>query len=319
MMKRREFMGKLAGSVAAVAATPAWTDETPLTPSSPLPRRPLGKCGITLPVIGFSGIVARDNTPESVDRIVGLSLDMGIDFFDVAASYGNSEEMLAPALKPRRKDILLATKTRLRTAEGAKEEFERSCEILGTDYFDMYLVHGIQHVDKDVDAAFEAGGVMEFVLEKQREGRIRFLGFSSHSTESALAAMDRHDFDFFYFPISYVSYMKGDFGPAALAKAKEKEIPCISLKALARQRWPEGTPRTERCAKCWYQPIEDNEEASLAIRWALSQPVVSILPPGEERLYRKALELSGNLASITPEETRQLEALASDMAPLFPR
>ena len=317
MMKRREFIGSLAGSAAAVATGSAW----PETSSSlkALPRRPLGKTGITLPVIGFSGIVARDNTPEGVDRIVGKSLDMGIDFYDIAASYGNSEEMLAPALKPRRGDIILATKTRERTREAAEAEFNRSCEILGTDYFDMYLVHGIQHVDRDVDAAFAEGGVMEFVLEKQREGRIRFLGFSSHSTESALAALDRHDFDFFYFPISYVSYMKGDFGPAVLAKAAEREVPCISLKAMARQRWPEGTPRGEQCAKCWYQPIEDDEEASLAVRWALSQPVASILPPGEERLYRKALELSSNLSPITPEETQILAALAEDMSPLFPR
>ena len=315
-MKRRQFIGALAGSAAALAGKSSWS----ATGAKALSRRPLGKTGIDLPIIGFSGIVARDNTPEAVDRVVAESLDMGIDFFDIAASYGNSEEMLAPALRPRRKDITLATKTRERGREAAAVEFERSCEILGTDYFDMYLVHGIQHVDRDVDAAFAKDGVMDFVLEKKRAGQIRRLGFSSHSTESALAALDRHDFDFFYFPISYVPYLTADFGPSVLAKANEKGIPCISLKSLARQRLPEGTQRADRCAKCWYEPIEDREEASLAMRWALSLPgVVCVLPPGEERLYRLALEVSEGLGPIEASETARLVAMAEDKRPLFPR
>lgn len=314
-MKRRAFLGMMAGSVAAVASgTPPPSEST-----EPVPKRPLGKTGISLSVIGFSGLVARDSTPEAVDRVVGVSLDRGVNFFDIAASYGNSEEMLAPALRSHRKDIFLSSKTRERTREGAETDFNRSREIMGTDYFDLYLVHGIQHVDRDVDAAFAADGALAFLLEKQREGRIRFLGFSSHSTESALAALDRHPFDFFYFPVSYVPWLKADFGPAVLAKAQEKDVPCISLKSLARQRWPEGAAKSDRCPKCWYQPVEDAAEASLALRWALSRPVVSILPPGNEGYYRTALELSGNLAPITEEETLHLRTLAADMLPLFPR
>ncbi len=315
-MKRREFLGTMTGSAAMLATGRGWSAPAPATT---MPRRPLGKTGIELPVIGFSGIVARDSTPERVEKVVADSLEMGVDFFDTAASYGNSETMLAPALKPRRKNIILATKTRERTREGAEAEFNQSCEILGTDYFDMYLVHGIQHVDRDVDAAFASGGAMEFLLEKKKSEQIRALGFSSHSTDSALAAMDRYDFDFFYLPISYTPYLKADFGPSALDKAREKDIPCVSLKAMARQRWSEQTPREGKWEDMWYQPIDDPEEASLALRWALSQPVVSALPPGREPLYRLALELSGNLDSITPEETERLRLLSETMTPLFPR
>jgi len=318
-MKRRTFIGALAASAAWMAGGMTGTAGERAGATNVLPRRPLGRTGLTLPVIGFSGLVGRDNTPEAVDRVVGESLDMGIDFFDTAASYGDSEVMLAPVLRHRRKDIILATKTRLRTREGAEAEFRKSCEILGTDYFDMYLFHGIQHLDRDVDPAFAAGGAMEFFIEKKKSGQIRFLGFSAHSTEAALAAMDRYDYDFFYFPVSYVSYFAGNFGPTVLAKAREKGVPFLSLKAMARQRWPESVPREERCAKCWYQPIEDPEEGSLALRWALSQHVVSVLPPGDEDLYRKTLALSDNLAPITPEETERLKAMAANMNPLFPR
>lgn len=318
-MKRREFMSSVAASAAWMLTSKAWQPAHAVTTSAILPRRPLGTTGITLPIFGFSGLVARDNSPGGVDRAVAESLELGIDYFDTAASYGNSETMLAPVLKPRRNDVILATKTRERTRDGAAEEFRRSCEILGTDYFDMFLVHGIQDVAKDVDAAFAPGGAMEFLLDKKKEGSIRLLGFSSHSTESALAAMDRYDFDFFYFPVNYVSYYKGNFGPEVLATAKQKGIPCVALKALARQHWPESVPKESRCKKCWYQPIDDPHEASLALRWSLSQGVVSILPPGNEELYDRALALRDNLDPITPEETAALQAMANDQTPLFPR
>jgi predicted aldo/keto reductase-like oxidoreductase len=316
-MKRREFLGAMAASTTWLAAGAAWPEAHADLP--PVPRRPLGNTGIELPVIGFGGLVARDNSPEAVERAVVEALEIGVNYFDTAASYGNSEAMLAPSLKPRRDQIILATKTRERSREGAAAEFARSCDILGTDHFDMFLVHGIQHVDKDVEAAFAAGGAMEFLTEKKKSGEIRLLGFSAHSTESALLAMDRYDFDFFYFPINYTAWYKGKFGPEVLAAAKAKEVPYVALKAQARQHWPEGTPKEARCDKCWYQPFESDEEASLALRWALSQGVTSILPPGNEDLYRRTLSLRGNLAPITEEETARLAALAEEQSPLFPR
>ncbi|HDP33577.1 MAG TPA: aldo/keto reductase [Candidatus Hydrogenedentes bacterium] len=314
-MKRREFLETITGSAAALASG-AW-GEAPAP--GMMPRRPLGKTGITLPVIGFSGLVARDSAPEAVEQVVSDSLAMGVNFFDTAASYGNSETMLAPFLKPRRKDIILSTKTRERTREGAQAEFNRSCEILGTDYFDMYLVHGIQHVDKDVDAAFADGGAMEYLLDLKKWGRIRCLGFSSHSTESAVAAMERYDFDFFYFPISYTPWLKAAFGPAAIDKALATNTPCIALKAMARQRWSAAAPKEGKWGDMWYQPVDDPEEASLALRWTLSRPVVAALPPGREALYRLALDMRGALDPITPDETARLLAMSEDKTPLFPR
>jgi len=319
VMKRREFVGAMAASATWLASGQAWPAIPEHVLTGPLPKRALGKTGLDLSVIGFGGIVARDNSPPEIDRVVGESVDLGINFFDTAASYGNSEEMMAPVIKARRKDIILATKTRQRTRAGAEEEFARSCELLGTDYFDMFLVHAIQHVDQDVEAAFAPGGAMEFLLERKQAGQIRHLGFSSHSTESAVLAMDLYDFDFFYFPVSYVAYYEGNFGPEVLAKAREKQVPCVALKALARQFWPDDVPQEERCHRCWYQPIDDPAEGSLALRWALSQGVVSILPPGHPDFYAQALTLRHDLRPITPEETAQLQAMAKGKRPMFPR
>jgi len=321
-MKRREFLSSIAAGT-SILATGHWPsaaeEQQKLDALTQLPRRPLGKTGVELPAIGYGGIVARGKTPEEVERSVGLSLELGIDYFDTAASYGNSEFMLGPVVGPRRERITLATKTRERTAAGAKAEFEQSCELLGTDYFDMFLVHAIQHGDRDVEAAFAEDGCMKYLTEKKASGEIRLLGFSAHSEEAALLAMERYDFDFFYFPVNYVAWYTGKFGPAVLAQAEKQGVPCVALKALARQKWPAEIPREERCDGCWYQPIEAQEEASLALRWSLSQGIVSALPPGHERLYRRALTLADNLSPITPEESEQLRQLALNQSPLFPR
>lgn len=321
-MKRREFIASVGASALGVASTLRFRRAAALEAVdglSTLPKRQLGTSGVELSVIGFSGLMARGRTHEEVDHAMGVSLDMGINYVDVAASYGNAEEMLAPVIKPHRKNLILATKTRERTREGARAEFVRSCERLETDYFDMYLVHGIQHVDRDVDPAFAEGGAMKFLLEKKKSGEIRMLGFSAHSTEAAIAAMDRYDFDFFYFPISYVPYYKSGFGPAALDRAKEAGTPCIALKALARQHWPESIPREDRCKGCWYQPIDAPEEGRLALRWALSQPVTSALPPSPEDYYLQSLALTEDLSPVSSEETERLKTMAADKLPLFPR
>ena len=321
-MRRRTFLATVAASAwTATLGLPGrkTVAEQLVEGVSTLPKRALGTSGVELPVIGFSGLSARGRTHEVVDHAVGVSLDLGINYVDTAASYGNSEEMLAPVIKPYRKDLILATKTRERTREGAEAEFQRSCERLQTDYFDMYLVHGIQHVDRDVDAAFAKGGAMESLVEKKKSGQIRLLGFSAHSTAAAIAAMDRYDFDFFYFPVSYVTWYKGGFGPDVLEKAKETNTPCISLKAMARQQWPDSIPREQRCQGCWYQPIDDPKEGSLALRWALSQPVVSMLPPAPEDFYLRTLAVANDLSPVTPGEAERLQAMAEDKRSLFPR
>lgn len=317
-MKRRAFMRTVAATALGVAGSgPVAAAAAPA--AAPLPKRRLGKTGLDLSIVGFGGIVVRGGSAEAAARAVEDSLARGVNFFDTAASYGDSEAVLAPAIRAHRDGIILATKTRERTREGAAAEFARSKELLGTDHFDLFLVHGIQHVDRDVDPAFAPDGAMNFLVERQKAGEIRHLGFSAHSTEAALLALDRHPFDFFYFPVNYAAYHAGDFGPAVLAKARELGVPCVALKALARQRWPDDVPREARCSKCWYQPIEDPEEAALAMRWAWSQGVVSILPPGEEDLYRRALAIAGDLPPITPAETDRLRALAEGQRPLFPR
>ena len=285
--------------------------------SNPLPQRPYGKRGARLSIIGFGGIVVMNAQQPHANLTVARAVERGVNYFDVAPSYGDAEQRLGPALEPYRKDCFLACKTGQRQAEAAKAEFKKSLEHLRTDYFDLYQLHAISDVAKDVDAAFAKGGVMEMLIEAKKSGQVRHVGFSAHSVEAALTAMDRYDFDSILLPLNFATFYEGNFGPTVLAKAAEKGVSVLALKALARQKWPADAPERKQYSRCWYQPLTDPLEQELALRFTLSQGITAAIPPGEESLFWRAVEIASHFRPITQEENGRLKAMAQKLDPLF--
>lgn len=292
--------------------TPQKCDKT-----SQLPQRPYGKQGVRLSIVGFGGIVVMNAQQDHANRTVAKAVERGVNYFDVAPSYGNSEEHLGPALEPYRKNCFLACKTGQRNAEAARAEFKKSLELLRTDYFDLYQLHAITDVAKDVDAAFGRGGVMEMLIEARKSGQIRHVGFSAHSIDAALTAMDRYDFDSVLLPVNFATFYEGNFGPTVLARAAEKGVSVLALKALARQKWPADAAERKQYPKCWYQPLTDPAEQELALRFTLSQGVTAAIPPGEESLFWRAVEIASDFRPISQEENGRLKAMAQKLDPLF--
>ncbi len=307
-MDRRSFIKTTAAAGIAASIGPLAASTPP-----PVPRRPLGKTGEELSIIGFGGIVVRDKTPAHAGQSVTRAVERGINYFDVAPSYGNAEERLGPALEPFRQQVFLACKTAQRMAEGAADELYASLRRLRTDHFDLYQLHALSSME-DVNSAFGPGGAMEVFLRARQEGKARFLGFSAHSVQAALAAMDRFDFDTILFPINSALW-HSDFGPQVVARAREKGIGILVLKALCRGRWPSGATPTH--PPCWYQPATDPEEARLSLSFALAQGATAAIPPGNEDLFWMALDLAAQVKPLTPAETQRLKELTAAAQPLF--
>lgn len=282
-----------------------------------IPRRVYGENGPELSVIGFGGIVVMNAEPATASRVVGEAVERGINYFDVAPAYGDAEIKLGPALEPYRKDVFLACKTAERSREKAEADFARSCERLRTDYFDLYQLHALIDVEKDVDAVFAPGGVMEMLIEKKESGQIRNLGFSVHSVEGAAAALERYPFDSVLFPYNFCAHYQGDFGEQIMEMARERGAARLALKAMARQLWEEDASNRETYGKCWYEPLSDHEQISMALRWTLSRPVTAALPPGEESLFRIAMDVASGPLEISEGETEQLKAIAKELNPIF--
>jgi predicted aldo/keto reductase-like oxidoreductase len=226
---------------------------------------------------------------------------------------------MGPALEPFRKDVFLACKTKMRDAKGAKMEFERSLERLKTDHFDLYQLHVLSDPKKDVDGAFAKGGAMEYIAEQKKAGRIRYIGFSAHTEEAALAAMDAFDFDSCMAPIGFSSWFKGDFGPKTIAKAVATDTTVISIKGFCRGRWEGNDPLRKRY-KFWYKPTSDRAEAEMALRFVMSQKkLMAAIPPANVEIHNLAMDVASSVKPITPDETAKLKAIAEGVKPLFPR
>ena len=282
-----------------------------------LPQRPYGKTGVKLSIIGFGGIVVMDAEQKHANRVVAEAFEQGVNYYDVAPTYGNAELKLGPALEPYRKKVFLACKTHHRTRPGAQEELQQSLERLRTDHLDLYQLHALSDVKKDVDVVFSKGGAMEVFLEAKKAGKIRFLGFSAHTEEAALAAMDRYDFDSILFPVNFATMYKGKFGSRVIEKAKSKELAILALKAMARQQWPKDAPHREQYSKCWYEPVTKPDIAELALRFTLSQPITAAIPPGEEPLFRLAVKLAMNFKPLSKEDQGKIKILADGLDPIF--
>jgi len=313
-MKRRTFVEKCLSGGIVLTAFPLFGRNKKYDPKTEFPKRTLGETGEKLSIIGFGGILVSGVEQSTANNMVASAFERGINYFDVAPSYGNAEEHLGPALKPYRDQCFLACKTLERDKAGAEKELHESLKKLKTDYFDLYQLHALTKKE-DVEKAFGPNGAMETVLKAKQQGKIRFIGFSAHSEEAALLAMENFDFDTVLYPINFVCWNQGNFGPKVVEKAKEKKMGILALKALAFTRIPEGAKKPYD--RLWYIPIEDEKVANLSVRFTLSQGVTAAIPPGDPGFWDIALDTAQNYSPVTNEEITELEKISAGVAPLF--
>lgn len=311
-MQRREFIKQSAITTAAIAST---SQMHAATPTHPIARRTLGKTGEKLSIIGFGGIVVMDDSRSDSANIVAEAHDRGINYFDVAPSYGNAQERLGPALAPYRNTSFLACKTDGRLKDDSRKQLEESLRLLKTDHLDLYQFHALTKMT-DLDKVLGPGGGMETMEAAKKEGKIRYIGFSVHSAETALAAMDRYNFDTILFPVNFVLFTQAGFGPQILKKAQEKNMGILALKGMAKTVWPAGE-KDHPQPKCWYQPAVYPDEASLGLRWTLGHPITAAIPPGDERYFRLAMDVAQSYKPLEPHEEQALLSGAHGAEPIF--
>jgi len=320
-MKRRSFLKAISGSATVAALSSNYWDTVQAAlagdKDKPIPRR-LYKDGVKLSIVGLGGIVVVGQQQADADREVARAVDRGVNYFDVAPSYGNgeAEQKLGIALKSYRKSVFLACKTQERGAAGARTELENSLKVLGTDHFDLYQLHAMSKME-DVDTVLGPKGALETFSKARDEGKIRYLGFSAHNEDVALRLIEQFGFDSVLFPINYVCFAQGNFGPQLLKKAKEKSIACLALKSLAYTPWASKDQRRASHPKCWYRPISDLQRARMALRFTLSENVTAAIPPGDEKIYRIAETLAAQFTPLSPDERETLLASSKGLDPIF--
>ena len=128
--------------------------------------------------------------------------------------------------------------------------------------------------------------------------------------------MNGFEFDTIMFPFNLFTWYTGNFGPQVLALAQEKKMGIIALKAMAKGPWPANADRS-KYKKCWYEPLSKEEDILNGLRFTLSHPIATAIPPGEPELFKTALNLRDKIKPLKEEEIEILRTKALEGTALF--
>ena len=163
---------------------------------------------------------------ETASLILRKAYDNGINYFDTARAYSDSEEKIGKALSDVRENIIISTKTMTKTVEGFWADLETSLEKMKTDYIDIYQFHNPPFCPKPGDGS----GLYEAMVQAKEQGKIRHIGITSHSLAIAQEAVESGLYETLQFPFSYLASEKEE---ALVHLCKEKDVGFICMKALA--------------------------------------------------------------------------------------
>lgn len=186
----------------------------------------LGKTGITVCRNGFGALPIQRIGKEDAAYLVRKAYENGVNFFDTARVYTDSEEKLGYATSSFRNKIYIATKTAAKNGEELKKDLETSLSILKTDYIDIYQFHNPPFCPKPGDGT----GLYEAMLEAKKDGKIRHIGITNHRLGVAKEAIESGLYETLQFPFSYIS---GEKEMELLSMCRERDMGFIAMKGLA--------------------------------------------------------------------------------------
>ena len=186
----------------------------------------LGRTNITVSKNGFGALPVQRVSMDDAVRLLRRAYEGGINYFDTARFYTDSEEKIGLALSDVRENIIISTKTMRTDVEGFWRELEESLSLLKTDYIDIYQFHNPSFCPKPGDGT----GLYEAMLEAKRLGKIRHIGITNHRLAVAEEAVRSGLYDTLQFPFSYLASEKEE---ALVKLCEEMDVGFICMKALA--------------------------------------------------------------------------------------
>ena len=283
------------------AAMPAIEAAAPVAPNK-LVYRTLGKTGLKVTSVGFGCMITSDAS------VIERAADAGINYFDTARVYqgGNNERMVGAALKNHREQVVLSTKTGANDKAGALAHLDTSLKELGTDFVDIWYLHGKQ----------SAGQLTDDLLDAQQTaktaGKIRFAGVSLHSGHSEVipAAIQSGKIDVIL--ISY-NFTMGKSVDELIAKAKAAGLGVVAMKVMA------GGFRRAKPGSSDADILKRPGAMAAALRWVLKNPDISTTIPSMTDMDQFEDNFKCMPARFSAEDDKVLTAHLEDISPVYCR
>ena len=284
-------------------------------------HRRLGRLGRENSVLIFGGAALSEISEEEADSAISLALDAGVDHFDTAADYGDSELHYGRWMPEIRGRIFLSTKTGERDRDDARRQIEASLERLRVDHVDLIQLHAVGDFD-DLDRATGAGGSLEAAIEARDEGLVGAIGITGHGHEAPathLEALRRYPFDRVLTPWNYIlsrdeGYSR-DF-EALVEEIERQDAGLMTIKTISRRNWPEGNPLAGQRRATWYEPFEEQEYLDAAVSFVLAREEITGIPiVGDVGLIGPMIEAERR--RMPPQEAEETLANAPDYSSPF--
>lgn len=256
--------------------------------------RVLGKTGLRVSRLGFGGIPIQRIDAEGTKALMHRLLEAGVNYIDSARGYTVSEEYIGYGLEGIRDKFILATKGRGLTKQAMQKDVETSLRNFRTDYIDLYQFHNPSL--EDLETITAPGGALEALRDAKAAGTVRHIGLTAHSVQVFEKALDMDWVETIMFPYNLVENQ----GAELIAKCQEKNIGFICMKPLAGGA------------------IDD---ASLALRYIVQNPAVSVVIPGmaSDQELSQNLAAVSNSAPLTEGETAKIQAIRDSLGTQFCR
>jgi predicted aldo/keto reductase-like oxidoreductase len=201
-----------------------------------IPKRRLGKTGVDATILGLGGegVLRTFGQEKEADALINHAIDLGITYFESARAYSGSESYYGKALKGRRKDIFLASKSHARDKKGALEQLHETFRNMKTDHLDLWQVHDVR-TEEDTDEIFGVGGAYEAFAEAKDKGLVRFIGITGHHDPSVIKkCVEQYDFDTVLMPVNPAEPHYRSFITEVVPVANERRMAIIGMKVYLR-------------------------------------------------------------------------------------
>lgn len=257
-----------------------------------LPQTLLGRTGLKVTRLGIGG--AYCETPEGYRA----ALDCGVNYVDTARAYrdGQDEEVIGRALKGRRHQLVLATKTVQRDAAGARQDLETSLRLLQTDYLDIWQIHHL-NTQEEREKALGPGGAMEAVVKAKQEGLIRFVGVTGHDWVQIQAAVATGLFDTV---LCWYNCAMKEPEQTVLPEAQKQGTGVVIMNASRNTKLFGG---------------DDAPAREQFYRYVLSHPAVGLTIMGlrDVEIFRQISQALAQSLAISPQEKAELETYGAGL------
>jgi aryl-alcohol dehydrogenase-like predicted oxidoreductase len=263
-----------------------------------IPRRPLGRTGEHVSIIGVGGYhLGTLASVEDATRLVHEAIDAGVNFFDNAWEYhdGRSEDWLGRALQGKRDKVLLMTKvcTHGRGKQVALQQLDESLKRLHTDHLDVWQIHEVIY-ENDPEFHFAPDGVVAALEQAKQDGKVRFIGFTGHKSPAIHLKMLAHiyPFDTVQMPLNCFDATYRSFEQQVLPKLRQQQIAALGMKSLG----GDGQPI--------FHGVVTAEEA---LRYAMSLPVATTITGIDSfEVLRQNIAIARGFTSMSDAEMEAL-------------